>query len=119
LTVESSDRECCSANKNDQDLTGDHKESDGDEEWVSLNTAEHVQLIVQSATIEFVEKLQPDEGVERDGLHGFWCPTSEDLLAREIKNKGDDDLNYCLTKNHLPHVKGDNGGALRFRFTIE
>ena len=100
-------------------MTSDHNECNRDEEWIALNAAKDVQLIVQSATIDFVENLQPDEGVERDGLHGSYRPSGEDLLAREIENEGDDELDNCLTEYHLPHVERDNGRALRFRFTIE
>ena len=86
-------------------MTANHDECDADEEWISLDTAENIQPIIQSTTVNLIKNLQPDESVESDCLHGFRRPGGEDLLACEIENKGNDKLENGLTEYHFPHVK--------------
>jgi len=64
LAVDALNRERATANEHDHDLAGDHDDRDGDEEVVVLHTRENVELVVETAVVELVEDLHPDESVE-------------------------------------------------------
>ena len=87
----------------------DHDAVDDDEEQVAVDTHENVELVVKTATVEFVEDLHPDEHVEDDGVElqffGFdGCVVAEDGTTGEVEDENDDELEDGLTDDHFPHL---------------
>ena len=65
---DASDLESGTADENDHYLTTDHDGVDADEEVVLENAFEDIEFVVQTAVVEFIEDLHPDEGVEDYGI---------------------------------------------------
>jgi len=75
----------------------------------SLNARKHIDLVVESAAIDFVADLEPDESVEH---HCFQCdvvPTGEYSSSAESKKENDCELDNGLSENHFPHIEGNQG----------
>lgn len=56
------------ANEDNEYLAAHHQNIDHDKPRVLPNTLEDIELVVQPATVEFVEDLHPYEGVEDNGV---------------------------------------------------
>ena len=116
------DLERATTNKDNQRLTADHDEEDADEEQVTLDTLQNVELVVQTAVVQRVEDLHPDEGVEDHGLqlcHLLFSAVTEDLRTRKVENKSNDELVNCLSNDHLPHVDRDKRRGLGIRLAVK
>ena len=109
FAIDRSDLESTTTNENDGDLSANHDTVDADKEEVALKTSEDVELVVQTAVVEFVEDLHPDKSVEDHGvklelLRGVVEVVFEDASTGEVENESDNQLEDRLSDDHLPHV---------------
>lgn len=122
--VDASDLKGLAADEDNHDLPRDHDDVDDDEEGVAVNAFEDVAVVVETATVEFVEDLHPDEGVEDDCVElclddRVGGVVAEDGSTGEVEDKGDDELVDGLTDDHFPHVGCDEWGAFGDGFAIQ
>ena len=66
-SVDGSDAESLTSNKNDHDLTTDHDAVDPDEPKVAVDALEDIEFVVETSVVELVEDLHPNESVENHG----------------------------------------------------
>ena len=81
-----------------------------------MDAGEDIEFVIETTVVELVEDLHPHEGVEYHGrelLFLFWVAdvvVPKDLLAGEVEDECDGELEDCLANDHFPHVHGDEGG---------
>src|ERR1700733_1020622 len=66
--IDPGDTERCTADEDDHDLATDHDAVDSNEPEIAMHAFENIEFVVESATVELVEDLHPDEGVENHGI---------------------------------------------------
>jgi hypothetical protein len=84
-----------------------------------MNSGEDIQLVVEPATIELVENLEPDESVERNSSDIQFIPSTEYICPSEVENECDDKLKNGLAEDHFPHVERDDGRAFGFGLAVK
>jgi hypothetical protein len=64
--IKPSNTECLTPDKNNHDLPCYHDAIDPQEPEVAMDAFENVEFVIQSAVVDLVEDLHPDERVEHD-----------------------------------------------------
>lgn len=96
-SIQPGDAERCPTDKDDEHLSTYHQGVDHHEPSVSQNALEDIEFVVQSTTVQLVENLHPDEGVEDDGVElGLLLVTIgmilEDPVACKVESKTEGEL---------------------------
>ena len=90
-----------------------------------MNAGENIKLVIETTIVELVEDLHPDKSIKHHGrqlFFLFWIANivvPEDLLAGEVEDKCDGELEDCLADDHFPHIHSDEGGLFACWLTVK
>lgn len=124
LAVQTSNLEGFPADEDDENLSADHDGVDDPEEVVARDALEDVEPVVETAVVQFIEDLEPDEGVENKGAVAFGFSGVRHIVAEEgtatkVEAESDGELGNSLANNHLPHPGGDQRRGFAIRLAVE